>query len=108
MIKEHLGNFNIAGFSFYDGVMCFDELKIGKKLSLQLEENNGYDKRAVAIYFNEFKLGFVPRAENRIFYKLLKVGLNCIDMRVQMVDSTEHPEVQIRVVAFLVNGDGDK
>ncbi|TDG37113.1 DNA-binding protein [Pedobacter changchengzhani] len=105
MEREHLGNFNIAGFTYYEGVMCFQDLKIGEKLSLKLEENNGYDKRAVAIYYNKFKLGFIPRNENQIFYKLLKVGLNCIDMRIQMVDGTTHPEAQIRVVAFLVNGD---
>jgi hypothetical protein len=103
MKKEHLANFNIAGFTHYQGVMVFQELQIGTKLNLQLEENNGFDPRAVAIYFNDVKIGFVPRSENRIFYKLLKVGFNCIDMRVQMIDGTEHPEAQIRVVAFLFN-----
>ena len=103
MIKEHLANFNIAGFTFYEGAMCFEQLKIGKKLKLILEETNGFDPRAVAIYFKNKKLGFVPRNENRIIYKLLKVGLNCLEARIQMVDGTELPEGQVRVIVYLVN-----
>ncbi len=102
MIKEHLANFNIAGFTFYEGVDCFEQLKIGTTLKLVLEQNNKYDSRAVAIYFNEFKLGFVPRSENRIIYKLLTIGLDCLMAKVQRKDAGENPEGQIGVVVHLV------
>lgn len=108
MIKEHLANFNIAGFTFYEGAMCFEQLRIGKKLTLILDETNGFDPRAVAIYFKTKKLGFVPRSENRIIYKLLKVGLNCIEARIQMVDGTELPEGQVRVIVYLTNNYGNE
>lgn len=108
MIKEHLANFNIAGFTFYEGATCFAQLKIGKKLRLIHEESNGFDPRAVAIYFKNKKLGFVPRSDNRIIYKLLKVGLNCIETRIQMVDGTNHPEAQVRVVVYLINNYGNE
>ncbi|MDO5655991.1 MAG: HIRAN domain-containing protein [Flavobacteriaceae bacterium] len=100
---EHLANFNIAGFTYYDGALVFEKLKIGQKLKLQLEENNRYDARAVAIYFKDHKIGFIPRTENRIFYKMLKVGLEKnIRILVQTRDATAHPEHQIRVVAHLI------
>lgn len=100
---EHLANFNIAGFTYYDGAPIFRKLKIGTKLKLQLEENNRYDARAVAIYFKNHKIGFIPRTENRIFYKMLKVGLeNSIRILIQSKDATAHPEQQIRVVAHLI------
>ena len=72
--KEHLANFYIAGFTYYDAPLCFSKLKIGTHLRLKLEKDNKFDARAVAIYYKDFKLGFVPRAENRIFYKLLITG----------------------------------
>ena len=73
--KEHLAHFNIAGFTFCNGVICFRKLKVGKKLQLVLDTENKYDARAIAIYYKKHKLGYIPRNENRIFYKLLTVGL---------------------------------
>ena len=101
-MREHLAHFDIAGFTYYDGVLAFNELKIGVQLQLKREENNKYDARAVAIYYNEFKLGFVPRSENRIIYKLLNLGIDCLEIRIQRVDKKENPENQIGVVVHLV------
>jgi hypothetical protein len=103
MKREHLANFNLAGFTHYEGTLCFQELKIGSALHLVLEENNKYDARAVIIYFGEYKLGYIPRNENRIFHKLLKIGFNDFDVRIQRIDPTEHPENQIQVVVHLLS-----
>lgn len=103
--KEHLANFNIAGFTYYDGAEAFGELNIGLKLNLAIDEDNKFDARAVMISYKEWKLGYVPRQENRIFYKLLKVGIENIVVRVQSLDKSAHPEGQARVVAHLVGGE---
>ncbi|PIE50527.1 MAG: DNA-binding protein [Flavobacteriales bacterium] len=101
--KEHLAHFNIAGFTYYDGVECFNKLKIGEKLRLELDAENKYDARAVAIYYKNYKLGFVPRSENRIIYKLLSVGLeDRLKIRIQSVSPDDHPENQIGVVVHLI------
>ena len=49
-MKEHLAHFHIAGFTFYEGVTVFEKMKVGKKVKFQLEEDNKWDPRAVAIY----------------------------------------------------------
>ena len=104
--REHLANFHIAGFTYYDAPICFSKLKIGTHLRLKLEKDNKFDARAVAIYYKDFKLGFVPRAENRIFYKLLITGhKKIIDCIIQQVDATAHPENQVRAIAYLKNYD---
>lgn len=104
MKKEHLSHFDIAGFTYYDGVQAFKNLSIGTKLRLKLDKENKYDPRAVAIYFENHKLGYVPRSENRIFYKLFSVGLHkFIEVRIQRISKEAHPENQISVVAHLVN-----
>ncbi len=104
MKKEHLAHFDIAGFTFYDGALAFKDLRIGTKLRLKLEKDNKYDARAVAIYYEGYKLGFVPRSENRIFYKLFTVGLHkFVEARIQRISKDAHPENQIGVVVHLVN-----
>lgn len=100
--KEHLAHFNIAGFTYYDGAEAFSDLKIGLLLDLELEKDNANDPRAVMIKHKDLKLGYVPREHNRFLYKLLNLGINQIEIRVQRIDPTEHPEAQVWVVAHLV------
>lgn len=100
--REHLANFHISGLTYYEAVLCFEKLKVGTTLRLELETENKFDARAVAIYYKDCKLGFVPRTENRIFYKLLTMDYNSIfDAVIQQIDPTEHPEQQIRMVVHL-------
>ena len=101
-MKEHLAHFHIAGFTFYEGVTVFEKMKVGKKVKFQLEEDNKWDPRAVAIYFKGEKIGFIPRTENRIIYKLLKVGITQFEARIQKIDPTEHTERQVEVVVHLL------
>lgn len=104
MKMQHLAQFKIAGFSYYEGAFVFRKLKIGTKLKLQLEEENKYDCRAVAIYYKKHKIGFIPKTENRIFYKLIQVGLaKHITTVIQQVTPHEHPENQIQIVAHFIN-----
>ncbi len=100
-IKEHLAHFDIAGFTYYDGTEAFENLKIGTKLQLQIDAENKFDARAVAIYHNDLKLGFVPRSENRIIYKLLKVGFEGLQTTIQRIDATAHPENQVSIIVHL-------
>lgn len=104
--KEHLANFNIAGFTYYDGALAFNDFKIGTKLKLKLDAENKFDARAVAIYYKDYKLGYIPKSENRIFYKLFSVGLKrFVKVRIQKISKNEHPENQIQVVAHLLNNE---
>lgn len=103
MKTEHLTNFSITGFTYYDGALVFKHLKIGKSLKLKLEEDNKYDPRAIAIYYKEHKIGFIPRSENRIIYKLMKVGLiDNLRIIIQQINPQAEPEQQIRIVIHLI------
>ncbi|MBS1571062.1 MAG: HIRAN domain-containing protein [Bacteroidetes bacterium] len=104
MKKEHLAHFNISGFTYYDGALVFQKLKVGTQLNMKIEPENKHDSHAVAIYYKDYKIGYVPRTENKLLYKLLKVGLkNNIQFVIQRVAKHEHPENQIQVVVHLVN-----
>lgn len=100
--KTHLTNFRIAGFSFWDGPEAWDHLRIGTKLQLVREADNAFDPYAVAIYFEDFKLGFVPRDCNHDISKFLDMGWNNLyEVRIQKLDPAAHTEHQVDVVVYI-------
>jgi aromatic ring hydroxylase len=101
MNLKHFEHFNIAGFTYYEGVMAFNKLKIGTELQLKPEPENRYDENAVAIYYGAHKLGFVPRHSNKHIAPFLHAGLDIFDARVQQISADEHPEQQVHVVVFV-------
>ena len=70
MERRHFINFDIAGFTYWDGTLAFQELIIGTKLQLRREEDNKFAPYAVAIYYKDYKLGFIPRDKNKEISKL--------------------------------------
>ena len=101
-INKHICNFYIAGFTFWDGCRAFSELKVGIPLKLVREDGNKFDPYAVAIYYEGYKLGFVPRGDNELICQFLDLGYTEIfDARVQRISPEAHPEKQVGVVVFL-------
>lgn len=66
--------FYIAGFSFYDGICYLKELQKGMGLILVPEPENEHDEYAVALYYGETKLGYVPKSKNKNVVKLFYSG----------------------------------
>lgn len=101
-INRHFGNFEIAGFTYWEGCRAFGQMRIGTALRLVREDDNKFDPYAVAIYFKNFKLGFIPRSKNEAISQLLDLGYaNIFDVRVQRLLPDQHPEKQVNVVVFL-------
>jgi hypothetical protein len=101
-IDRHFGNFNIAGFTYWEGCMAIADLKVGSQLRLVREEDNKFDPHAVAIYYEDYKLGFIPRGENELISKMVDLGYGKIfDCRVQRISLDAHPEKQVGVIVFL-------
>ncbi|RVU97318.1 hypothetical protein EII22_06725 [Coriobacteriales bacterium OH1046] len=63
--SRQLMGFHIAGFSHHEGYKVFDKLKIGTGVTLVPEPDNPHDCRAVAMYFEGVKIGYVPSKDNR-------------------------------------------
>lgn len=103
MEKKYLKHFNIAGLTYWDAVDVFQELKIGTQLQFHAEPDNRYDADAVAIYFKDKKIGYIPRKMNRSISTLLQCGYNDIfDVRINRFAPDAHPEEQIGVVVRVV------
>ena len=102
--RAHLANFHIAGFGYWDGCEAFENLKIGTKLELVREADNAFDPYAVAIYFGEYKLGFIPRGQNHDISKYLDMGLADIyEVRITRITADIPPENQVEVIVYIKN-----
>lgn len=102
--RVHLDNFHIAGFSYWDGCEALNQLKPGTKLELVREEDNKFDPYAVAIYYGEYKLGFIPRSSNHDISKYLDMGIDDIyEVRVTRVTPEAHPKSQVEVILYIKN-----
>lgn len=64
----------IAGFHYYEGGRLWSEFECEQALTLQRETDNAYDKRAVAIYWQNQKLGYIPQRDNATISQLLDRG----------------------------------
>lgn len=96
--SRNLLDCHIAGFIYYDGLDVIDELVLGAHVSLKLEEDNPYDPEAVAIYFKDSKLGYVPQGRCPELCSLLYYGEDLLEARICSRDSENHPERQFRIV----------
>jgi hypothetical protein len=70
--------FFIAGYQFYKGERIEHLLAPGTQLALLREQENPYDNKAVAVYYNTHKLGFIPRTNNQIIANLLNQQISLI------------------------------
>lgn len=100
--RRHFLTANIAGFSYWDGCIVFDQLKMGLELTLVREVDNKFDPYAVAIYLGEHKLGFLPRSENKEISKFLEMGhTDLFETRINRLSPDEHTENQVGVIVYV-------
>ena len=98
MENQFYASFHIAGFTYWNGLEVFDELKIGTKLQLEAEPTNGHDPNAVKILFKETMLGYIPRESNEEISKFLQLGYtDLFEVRINRITPDTHPEKQISV-----------
>jgi hypothetical protein len=99
MNDRHFSNFSLAGFTYYDGIEVFQELKVGTLLTMLAEPENKYDPSAIAIYYGEKKLGFIPKEENKLIFQFLTLGHSSLfEVRINRISPESHPEKQVGVV----------
>ena len=65
----------VRGFQYYDGPSLINQMKEGDMLELVREPDNEYDPCAIALHWNNHKIGFVPAEDNEMLSKLLDIGI---------------------------------
>ena len=101
--SRHFLSFCIAGFTYWYGVDVCQQLKVGDRLGLLPEPYNPYDPSAVAIYYMDKKIGYVPRYLNAELSQLLYFGHDIFEAIISQINFEKHPEQQVRVVIRIKN-----
>jgi len=94
-------NFNIAGWNYYDGIDVLYKLVSGTAVRLVSEPDNLYDDAAVAVYYQNTKLGHVPRTCNRDVLKMIDGhSTNHFDAVIKNISFDKHliPCVEIQLL----------
>jgi hypothetical protein len=69
--KYYLLQCFVAGFRYYEGMRLLPHMKAGDELELVREPHNEYDACAIALHWNQHKIGFIPATENPVLSRLL-------------------------------------
>ena len=90
----------IAGFQFHRGDAIWPSLIVGQELNLVRESSNTHDPDAVAIYFQEEQLGYVPRGDNRAIAQMLDRG-ESLEARISKLLVEGDPWERVRITITL-------
>ena len=92
----------VAGFQHHRGAAIWPFLREGEKLNLVRESVNQYDRNAVAIYFRNDKLGYVPQRENAILAQMLDRGEK-LDAEIVRLLEEDNPWRRVRFQVALLS-----
>ena len=81
---------HVAGFQYGDGVRLVEKMKEGDELLLVREPENIHDEDAVAVYWKQHRIGYVPAVDNEMPNNFLLRGLSLI-ARVDSLNKTAKP-----------------
>jgi len=86
----------LAGFQYHQGRRIWSRLSEGDPLRLVREPGNRFDPRAVALYWREHKLGYLPRRENVTVAQMLDRG-QALAARIVRLREAADPWERVRV-----------
>lgn len=86
----------LAGFQYHRASAIWPFLQVGEKLHLRREPSNPHDRYAVAVWFRNEHLGYVPRRENRTLARLMDQGERPEATIIRLLDE-ENPWRKIRI-----------
>lgn len=89
----------VRGFRYYEGPKLLDTMQEGALLELVREHNNPYDACAIALHFNNQKIGYIPAESNEVLSKLLDIGIPELIAEITFLkaDAAEWEKVSIAV-----------
>jgi len=96
--KLYYTEFHVAGVQYYEANEVMDRMKNGDKVRLVRDEDNHHDKEAIAIFYDDTHIGYVPRTETDKFVNFIDMGWGDIfETRISALKPDSHPESQIYV-----------
>ena len=98
--KVYLKQCFVRGFQYYEGPKRIDELNKTGMVELVREPNNKFDKRAIAIHFNGFKIGYLPRESNKTISILMDTQLLDFHVEISHIEKKAMDWEKTRIVVY--------
>ena len=92
----------LAGFQHHRAAAIWPFLRVGEALHLKREPCNPHDRYAVAVWFRNEHLGYVPRRENRTLARLMDQGERPQATLIRLLEE-ENPWRKIRIRVELLS-----
>ncbi|MEJ2693592.1 MAG: HIRAN domain-containing protein [Candidatus Thiodiazotropha sp.] len=92
----------LAGFQYHRAAAIWPFLRVGEPLHLRREAGNPFDSNAVAVWFRNEHLGYIPRRENRTLARLMDQGSRLEATIVHLLDD-RNPWCKIRIRVELLS-----
>lgn len=91
----------LAGFEYHRGPGVWPFLSLGAELRLKREPYNLHDANAIAVWFKNEHLGYVPRRDNPLLARLMDRGER-LEARVIRLLESDNPWRRVRIRVELV------
>ena len=99
-VRALIQNSPLAGSQYYALSTVWQEIKPGDALTLVREPDNRHDRHAIRVEWRGQKLGYVPRAGNRVIAAALDAGDN-LSARVSSVSDNKNPWLRVAFEVFI-------
>lgn len=86
----------VAGFQYHAGESVWHRLVVGDVIGLERQPGNRYDNQAVAVYWRDRQLGYLPRVENTAVAQMLDRRVSLRASIVGLREST-NPWARVRI-----------
>ena len=96
--KQKLLQCFVAGFRYYNGPQLLDKMEIGDTIKLVREPNNKYDNKAIALYFQNNKIGFIPQMDNQVICNMMDANLLELQAEISYVNPKKDTWEQVEII----------
>lgn len=100
VIKTKLGEHPVAGYQFYDGVEIWSQLQLKQAVKLTREHDNDFDEEAIAVYWKQHQLGYVPHKYKALLTRLMDEG-NVLSAEITHLCESHDPWQRIEIAIYL-------
>jgi len=90
----------LAGFQYYAGPYLWESFAVGKPLDLLREPGNPHDRRAVAVFYDGFKIGYVPRLQNTAVSQMMDRGEQ-VDANIRALQTGDNQWRRVQLQVWL-------
>ena len=88
----------MAGFRYYNGPQLINKMEIGDTIKLVREPNNKYDNKAIALYFQNNKIGFIPQMDNQVICNMMDANMILLNAEISYVNPKKDSWEQLEII----------